>query len=49
MENIGIDHKEYIYVYALDNLFSQINKLVSKRDRVKKTKKKHTKKFWLDP
>jgi hypothetical protein len=49
MENIGTDHKEYIYVYALDNLCSQINKLVSKRDRVRKTKKKHNHKFWLDP
>ena len=49
MANIGIDHKGYIYVYASDNLCSQINKLVSKRDRVRKTRKKHTHKFWLDP
>ena len=31
MENIGTYQKEYIYVYASDNLCSQINKLVSKR------------------
>ena len=49
MENIGTDHKGYIYVYASDNLCSQINKLVSKRDRVKKTKEKHAHKLWLDP
>ena len=30
IENIGTDHKEYIYVYASDNLCSQINKFVSK-------------------
>jgi ribonuclease HI len=30
MENIGTNHKEYIYVYASDNLCSQINKLVLK-------------------
>ena len=47
--NIGTDHKEYIYVYASDNLCSQINKLVSKRDRVGKTKEKHAHKLWLDP
>jgi hypothetical protein len=29
-ENIGTNHKGYIYVYASDNLCSQINKLVSK-------------------
>ena len=49
IENIGTDHKGYIYVYASDNICSQINKLVSKRDRVRKTRKKHTRKFWLDP
>ena len=49
MANIGTDNKEYIYVYALDNLCSQINKLVSKRDRVRKTKEKHAHKLWLDP
>ena len=41
MVNISTDHKRNIYVYASDNLFSQINKLVLKQDRVKKTKKKH--------
>ena len=49
MENIGTDQKEYIYVYASVNICSQINKLVSKRGRVRKTKKKHAHKFWLDP
>jgi hypothetical protein len=49
MENIGTDHKGYIYVYALDNLFYQINKLVSNRDRVRKTAMQNPKKFWLDP
>ena len=29
MTNICSDHKEDIYVHAFDNLFSQINKLVS--------------------
>ena len=48
IENIGTDKKEYIYVYALDNICSQINKLGSKWDKVRKTKKKHTHKFWLD-
>ena len=36
MKNIGIDHKGYVYIDALDNMCSQINKLVSNRDRVKK-------------
>ena len=49
MENIGTDHKEYIYDYASDNLCSQIYKLVSKRERVRKTKKNHAHKLWLDP
>ena len=49
MENIGTDHKGYIYVYASDNLCSQINKLVLKRDRVRKTEEKHAHKLWLDP
>ena len=49
IENIGTDHKEYIYDYASDNLGSQIHKLVSKRDRVRKTKKEHAHKLWLDP
>ena len=47
--NIGIDHKGYIYVYASDNICSQINKLVSKRGRVRKNKKEHAHKLWLDP
>ena len=47
--NMGIDHKRYIYVYASDNLCSQINKLVSKQDRVRKTKEKHAHKLWLGP
>ena len=49
MANIGTNHKEYIYVYASDNLCSQINKLVSKRDKVRKAKMKHAQKLWLDP
>ena len=49
MENIGTDHKGYIYVFASDNLCSQINKLVLKRDRVRNTKEKHAHKLWLDP
>jgi hypothetical protein len=49
MENIGTDHKEYIYDYASDNLCSQIHKLVSKRERVRKAKKKHAHKLWLNP
>ena len=49
MENIGIDHKEYIYDYASDNLCSQIHKLVWKRERVRKIKKKHAHKLSLDP
>ena len=32
------DHKGEIHVYAYDNLFSQINKLVSTRHKVRKTK-----------
>ena len=48
MDNIGTDQKEYIYVYALDNICSQINKLVSKRGRIRKTKEKHAHKLWLD-
>ena len=47
--NIGTDHKWYIYVYASNNLCSQINKLVSKWDRVRKTKEKHVHKLWFDP
>ena len=49
MENIGTDKKEYICVYPSDNICSQINKLVSKRGRVRKTKKEHAHKLWLDP
>ena len=49
MANIGTDHKGYIYVYASDNICSQINKLVSNRDRVRNTKMQHAKMFWLDP
>ena len=49
MENIGTDHKEYIYDYASHNLCSQIHKLVSKREKVRKTKKKHAHKLWLNP
>jgi hypothetical protein len=47
--NMGADHKEYIYVYASDNLCSQINKLVSKRDRVRKSMKKHAHNLWPNP
>ena len=49
MENIGTDHKEYIYVYASNHLCPQINKLVSKQDNVRKTKMQHAKMLWLDP
>ena len=49
IENIGTDHKEYIYDYASDNLGPQIHKLVSKWERVRKTKKKHAHKLWLNP
>ena len=49
MINIDTDHKEYIYVYASDNLYSQINKLVLNRDKVRKIEMQHSKKFWLDP
>ena len=49
MTNIGTNHKGYIYVDASDNLCSQINKLVSNRDRVRKTEMQHAKMFWLDP
>jgi hypothetical protein len=49
MANIGTNHKEYIYVYASENICSQINKLVSKWERVRKTKEKHAHKLWLDP
>ena len=45
MENIGTDHKEYIYDYASDNLCSQIHKLVSKQERIRKTKQKHAHKL----
>ena len=49
MENIGTDHKGYIYVYASDNLYSQINKFVSNWDIVRKIKMQHAKMFWIDP
>jgi hypothetical protein len=48
MANIGTDHKGYIYVYTSENLFTQINKLVSNREGVRKTDMKHAKKIWLD-
>ena len=44
MENTSTNH-----VYAWENLFSQINNLVSNQDKVRKTKMKHAQKFWLDP
>jgi hypothetical protein len=49
MENKGTDHKGYIYVYASDNICSQIKKIVSNRDKVRKAKKKHVQNFFLDP
>jgi hypothetical protein len=49
IENIGTDKKEYICVYPSDNICSQINKLVSKRGRVRNTKDKHAHKLWLNP
>ena len=36
MENIATGHKGYIYVYASDHICSQISKLVSKWDKVKR-------------
>ena len=45
MENIGTDHKEYIYDYASDNICSQINKLVLNQDKVRNTKIQHAHKF----
>ena len=47
MDNTGIDHKGYIYAYASYNICSQIKKLVSKQDKVRKTKMKHEKCFGL--
>ena len=38
MENISIDNKEELHVYALHNLCSQIGNLVSNQEKVKKTK-----------
>ena len=49
MENISTNHKEYIYVSTSANFFSQINKLVLKRDKVRKTKMQHAKMLWLVP
>ena len=43
MESIRTDH-----VYTSGNISSQINNLVSNRDKVIKTKKKHAQNFWLD-
>lgn len=49
MENIGTDQKEYIYVYASENICSQINKLVLKKGRVKNTKRNMLISFGLIP
>jgi hypothetical protein len=49
MENIGTDHKGYVYVDASENICSQINKLVLNQDRVRKIEMNHVIKFWLNP
>ena len=49
MANISTDQKEDLHVYASDNILSQINNLVSNRDKVRKTKMKQAQKLWLDP
>ena len=49
MGNISIDHKEDLHVNASDNLFSQINNLVSNWDKFKKTKMRNAQKLWFDP
>ena len=49
MENIRTGHKEELYVYASENIFSQINNFVSNGEKVRMTKMKHAQKLWLDP
>ena len=49
MENKNSDQKEDLHVYTSDNLFSQINNLVSNREKVRKTKMEYAQKLWLDP
>ena len=49
MENLSIDHKVGLHAYISDNLGSQIHKLVSRWERVRKNKKKHAHKLWLNP
>ena len=49
VENIGSNHIEELCVYASNNLFSQVNNLVSNQNIVRNTKMKHAQKFWLDP
>jgi hypothetical protein len=49
MANKNNGHKEDLHVYTSDNIFSQINNLVSNRDKVRKTKMEHAQKLWLDP
>ena len=41
IENISIDHKEELHVYASNKLFSQINNMMLNQDKVKKTKMKY--------
>ena len=49
MENISIDHKEELHVYASDNICSQIGNPVSNQDKVRKTKMRNAQKLWFDP
>ena len=43
------DPKAKFYVYASGNLCSQVSNMGSNWDKVRKTKRKHTQKLWLDP
>jgi tetrahydromethanopterin S-methyltransferase subunit H len=47
MENLSIDHKVGLHAYISDNLGSQIHKLISRWESVRKNKKKHAHKLWL--
>ena len=48
-KNLSIDHKVGLHAYISDSLGSQIHKLVSRWERVRKNKKKHAHKLWLNP
>ena len=47
--NKSKDPKEEFHVYASGNLCSKISNLVLNWEKVKKTKRKHAQKIWLDP